>query len=366
MPEHRTPNSGAASAWEALPWSLRVATVCGLCVLVLATTAYLVGRLLLTVAPLCLAVAVSLLLTALLSPVSRLLRRLRVPNTLAALGAVLTLLGLVALAVTVVTSQVATEFDDLGATLSAGLAEIRQAVVDGPLPIDEAQLDAIVAVVRERVTQRSAELDPAEAASVTLEAVGAALLAVILLFFLLKDGSRMWAWLLRPVPQRLRTTLDEAGRAGWWALSRYIGGQVVVAAVDAIGIGVALLIIGVPLALPLALLTFLGGFVPIVGATVAGVAAALVALVANGPTDALLVIAAVIVVQQLEGNLLEPLIVGRALRLHPVPVLLAVTAGTLLGGIAGAVVAVPILAVLHRTGAVLVKRGTRQQSTGTE
>ncbi|MGC1211810.1 MAG: AI-2E family transporter [Micromonospora sp.] len=273
----------------------------------------------------------------------------------------LTLLGLVALAVTVVTNQLTTQFDDLGATLSAGLAQIRQAVVDGPLPVTEDQLDALASAVRERTMQRSAELDPADAAGSTLEAVGAALLAVVLLFFLLKDGSRMWDWLLRPVPAPLRPTIDEAGRAGWWAVSRYIGGQMVVAAVDAIGIGVALLIIGVPLAFPLALLTFLGGFVPIVGATVAGAAAALVALVANGPTDALLVIAAVVGVQQLEGNLLEPLIVGRALRLHPAPVLLAVTAGTLLGGIAGAVVAVPILAVLHRSGAVLVRHGVRQR-----
>lgn len=121
-----------------------------------------------------------------------------------------------------------------------------------------------------------------------------------------------------------------------------------VALVDAVGIGTALVLVGVPLALPLALLTFLAAFVPIVGATVAGAAAVLIAFVSNGVADALLVLVAVVVVQQVEGNLLQPLIMGRTLRLHPVVVLITVTAGILLGGIAGALVAVPVTAVGHR------------------
>jgi predicted PurR-regulated permease PerM len=123
---------------------------------------------------------------------------------------------------------------------------------------------------------------------------------------------------------------------------------VMVAAIDATGIGLALVVIGVPLVLPLTLLTFVSAFVPLIGATVAGAAAVLVALAAGGPVDALLVLAAVIAVQQAEGNLLEPLIMSRALRLHPVVVLVAVTAGGLLGGVAGALVAVPVTAVLYR------------------
>ena len=171
----------------------------------------------------------------------------------------------------------------------------------------------------------------------------------------------MWGWFLILFPERLRPAIGEAGRDGWWTLSRYIGGQVIVAAVDAIGIGAALAIIGVPLVAPLMLLTFVGGFVPIIGATAAGAAAVLVALVSNGPTDAFLVLVAVIAVQQLEGNLLEPLIVGRAIKLHPVPVLLAVTAGTLIAGIAGAVIAVPVMAVLYRSGRVLLRHRATQR-----
>lgn len=348
--------------WEAVPWLLRVTALYGLCLLVVAATAYLIGLLLLSVALLSLAVAVALLLAALLSPVSRLLRRLRVPDALAALGGVLTLLGVLTLAGVLVATQVANQFDDLSETLANGLDEVRQAIVTGPLPIGEDQLDAAVELLQQRLTDAGADVDPAATTTAAVETVGAILLALVLLFFLLKDGSRMWGWLLRLFPDRLRPPVDEAGRAGWWALSRYIGGQAVVAAVDAIGIGIALLVIGVPLVLPLALLTFLGGFVPIVGATVAGAAAVLVAFVANGPVDALLVLIAVIAVQQLEGNLLEPLIVGRALKLHPAPVLLAVTAGTLTAGIAGAVIAVPILAVLHRSGSVLLRHRAEQRS----
>ncbi|MFI6243170.1 AI-2E family transporter [Micromonospora sp. NPDC050795] len=344
-----------------MPWLLRVTALYGVCLLAVAATAYLIGRLLLAVAPLSLAVIVALLLAALLNPVSRLLRRLRVPAALAALGGVFSLLGVLTLAGLLVANQVANQFDDLGETLSSGLDEVQQTIVDGPLPVGEEQLDSAIDVLQQRLSDASADVEPAATATATLETVGAILLALVLLFFFLKDGSRMWGWLLRLFPDRLRGPVDEAGRASWWAVSRYIGGQAVVAAVDAIGIGVALLVIGVPLVLPLALLTFLGGFVPIVGATVAGAAAALVALVTNGPTDALLVLAAVIAVQQLEGNLLEPLIVGRALKLHPAPVLLAVTAGTLTAGIAGAVIAVPILAVVHRAGSVLLRNRAEQR-----
>jgi putative heme transporter len=340
------------SAWEAVPWLLRVAALYGACLVALAAAVWVIGRALLAVSALSVAVAAAVLLAALLQPVSALLRRLRVPAALAAFGGVLTLLGLIGLAVLLLVDQVANQFEDLGSTLSSGLRNVRRSIVDGPLPITEEQLDRLVELTRQQIGRTA---DPAAGASAALQSLGGALLALVLLFFLLKDGDRMWAWFLRLFPDRTRRAVDEAGRTGWWTLSRYVRGTMAVAAVDAVGIGLALLLIGVPLVGPLALLTFLGGFVPIVGATVAGAAAVLVALVANGTTDALLVLAAVIAVQQLEGNLLEPLIVGQAVKLHPAPVLLAVTGGTLLAGIAGAVVAVPIMAVLYRMGLVLLR-----------
>jgi putative heme transporter len=343
------------SAWEAVPWLLRVGGLAGLCLVAVAAAVWVVGKVFVAVSALSVAVAVAVLLAAVLQPVTNVLRGLRAPAALAALGGVLTLIGAIGLAVLLLINQVADQFADLGSTLSSGLREIRRTVVEGPLPISEQRLDDLAQATWERVRRAA---DPAAGASAALQGVGGALLAVVLLFFVLKDGTRMWGSFLRLFPERRRSTVDEAGRAGWSTLSRYVRGTMIVAAIDAVGIGIALVLIGVPLVGPLALLTFLGGFVPIIGATVAGAVATLVALVSNGPTDALLVLAAVIAVQQLEGNLLEPLIVGQAVKLHPAIVLLAVTAGTLLAGIAGAVVAVPIVAVLYRVGTVLLERGS--------
>lgn len=350
------PSAGDASrsgGWEAVPRPLRVVALYAACVIAVAVAVWIVGRLLIAVSALTVSVAIAVLLAALLHPVAAALRRLRAPAALAALGGVLTLLGLIALIVGLAVNQVADQFGDLGRTVSSGLRDIRRSLIAGPLPITEGRLDSLAEGVQQQFRRNA---DPAEGASAALESAGGALLAVVLLFFLLKDGDRMWGWFLRLFPDRTRATVDEAGRAGWWTLSRYVRGTMIIAAVDAIGIGLALLVIGVPLVGPLALLTFVGGFVPIAGATVAGAVAVLVALVANGPTDALLVLAAVIAVQQLEGNLLQPVIVGQAVQLHPAPVLLAVTAGTLLAGIAGAVVAVPVTAVLYRIGLVLLDR----------
>ncbi|WP_157756601.1 AI-2E family transporter [Plantactinospora sp. KBS50] len=338
-----------------MPWPLRVSALYSVCLVALVAAGYLLGRILTALATLSVAVAAAFLLAALLHPVNRLLRRIRLPRSLAALGGVVVLvLGLAGTA-WLVTEQVASQFADLGSTLSSGLRDVRGAISTGPIPINERQLDALVRAGR-RYLEKT-DIDPAATASSTIEGLGGALLAVVLLFFLLRDGDRIWHRFLRLFPERHRDTLVEAGEVGWSTVSRYILGQVSVAAVDAVGIGIALLVIDVPLVAPLALLTFLGGFIPIVGATVAGAAAVLVALVANGPTDALLVLVSVIAVQQLEGNLLEPVIVGRALRLHPALVLLAVAAGTLTAGIIGAIVAVPTLAVLYRSGAVLLHRG---------
>lgn len=341
------------SPWHALPWLLRLVALFSLCLVATAAAVYLLIRLLSGVTTLTVAIIAAALLAALLHPLNRRLRRWRLPRTLAALGTVLAFLSLLVAVIALVIGQVATQFENLGETLGNGLREVRQTIVSGPLPVTGEQLDGLGEGLR-RYLSRSDE-EAAASASSTFEALGGVFLAVFLLFFLLRDGDRMWRWLLAHIPDRHRAHVADAGSVGWSTLSRYVGGQVAVAAVDAIGVAIALLLIGVPLVAPLALLTFLGGFVPIVGATVAGAAAVLVALAANGPTDALLVLAAVIAVQQLEGNLLEPLIVGRALRLHPVPVLLAVTAGTLAAGILGAVIAVPTMAVLYRSGSVLVR-----------
>ena len=322
---------------------LRTAALAGACVLVIVAAVYVLVRFLMRLAPLTLAVIVALLLAALVSPVSDALRRRRLPAWFAALTGVLVLLAAVVPPLVLIGNRTAGQLPHLQERLSDGLARIRELVLHGPLPISERQMNAVVDGLVKAV--REAAPDPLGGAGAAVQGLASALLALVLLFFILKDGEGMWRWMLHAFPRRFRRPLQNAAQAGWGTLVSYVRGTVLIALVDAVGIGLALLLIGVPLALPLALLTFLAAFVPIIGATVAGAVAVLVAFVSNGLLDALLVLIAVIVVQQAEGNILQPLIMGRALRLHPVVILLTVTAGTLLAGIAGAVVATPITAV---------------------
>jgi putative heme transporter len=189
-----------------------------------------------------------------------------------------------------------------------------------------------------------------------VEVLAGIALAIVTLFFLLRDGPTIWAWCRRLFPPQARTDVERIGERAWTTIGGYLQGVSIVAAVDAVLIGLALWLLGVPLVLPLALLTFVGGFFPIVGAFTAGFAAAMVALVTNGLTTALLVIAATIVVQQLEGNVLQPLVVGGAVELHPLAVILAVAAGGILWGIAGAFLAVPLAAVVNQGATHLANR----------
>jgi predicted PurR-regulated permease PerM len=193
-------------------------------------------------------------------------------------------------------------------------------------------------------------------ASMLLQIGTAALLMLFILFFLLKQGSSMWGWFVGWVPPPHRRTTDAAGRKAWQTLTSYVRGTVAVAFVDAIGIGVAMLFLGNPLTASLTLATFIGAFIPIVGATVSGVLAVGVTLVTVGPWAAVILLGAVIAVQQLEGNLLQPLIMGHALKLNPVAIVVTVTIGTIVGGILGAIVAVPLVAVCYRVVSFLAGR----------
>ncbi|MFD6563300.1 AI-2E family transporter [Micromonospora profundi] len=331
--------------WAALPWLVRTAVLWSACLVVIVAGLYLLGRIALLLAPLAIALAATIFLTALLDPVLLRLRRLRIPAALAALLTVLLLLGILVGVGALVWNLTASQFDQLSQELTQGVDRSRD-FVTSTLPVTDAQLDRLISQAREGLSGSSP--DPVSGARTATEVFGSALLALVLLFFLLKDGRSMWHWVLSRMTGPNREVVAEAGRGGWQTLGAYSRGTMLIAAIDAIGIGLALVVLRVPLALPLALITFLGGFVPIIGATVAGAVAVLVALAANGPTTALLTLAAVIAVQQIEGNLLEPLVMKRQVRLHPAVILVAVTAGTLIAGIAGAFVSVPITAVLWR------------------
>ncbi|MER7473934.1 AI-2E family transporter [Micromonospora sp. NPDC000018] len=331
--------------WAALPWLVRSAVVWSACLVVVVAALYLLGKIAVLLAPLAIALAATVFLTALLDPVQLALRRLRLPASLAALLTVLLLLGVLFGVGALVWNLTASQFSELSQELSQGLQRTRE-FVTSTLPVNDQQLDRLLDQVRQGLGQGT--VDPVSGARTAAEVLGSALLALVLLFFLLKDGRSMWRWVLSRMTGPNRSVTAEAGRVGWRTLGAYSRGTMMIAAIDAIGIGLALVLLRVPLAFPLALITFFGGFIPIIGATVAGAVAVLVALAAKGPVTALLVLAAVIAVQQIEGNLLEPLIMKRQVRLHPAVILVAVTAGTLIAGIAGAFVSVPITAVVWR------------------
>lgn len=341
---------GTGPAGPGVPPGLTTGALVCACALVVAAAVFVTGWFLVLIAPVTMAIVAALLLTALVEPVTALLGKIRFPRWAAALATVLLLVGVLALPVVLVGRRVGGQFSDLGQRLGEGVTRLRQAAID-TLPVGSAQVDGWWRQTQDAAV--SALPAPAAGAMAAVEVLGAAALALVLLFFFLYDGPAMWRWALRLAPERSRARIGRAARAAWDALTGYVRGTIVIAAVDAAGIGLALLLLGVPLALPLTLLTFIAAFVPIVGATVAGAAAVLVALIANGPADALLVLAAVIVVQQAEGNLLEPLVMGNAVRLHPAVILIAVSIGTVLAGVAGAVVAVPLTAVAYRTASEL-------------
>lgn len=243
-------------------------------------------------------------------------------------------------------SAVRSQWSELYAQAQEGFLQVVAWVNTLPFAPNQAQIDEWIASVTDFFT--SAQFGSGAVAGVGAVAnfVTGFVLMVVVLFFFLKDGPQIWSFLTRPFEGEWYARVQRAGAKSVDTFGAYVRGTAAVAAVDAIGIGIGLFVLGVPLAFPLTILVFLLAFIPIVGATVAGILASLVALVANGPIVAIIVIAIVVVVNQLEGNLLQPILMGRALKLHSLVVLIALAIGTVLGGILGAILAAPFAAVV--------------------
>jgi predicted PurR-regulated permease PerM len=294
-------------------------------------------------------VAVALLLAALLSPAVHRLQTHSVPRGLAT---ALVMTGGLALLGGVLTFVVITFIRGvpaLAAQLSTSVTTVVAWLINGPLQLSTAQLSGVQAQVLATLSaNQSAITAGALTTAATIgEILTETLLVLFTLIFFLHGGPGVWQFLLGVVPNDVRTRVDVAGRRGIAALVSYVRATAVVAVVDAIAIGIGLGVLGVPLAVPLAALVFLGAFVPIIGAVIGGGVAVLVALVANGPVAALIVLGIIVAVMQLEGHVLQPLLLGRAVKLHPLAVVLAIATGLVVAGIAGALFAVPLLAVLN-------------------
>ena len=320
-------------------WSLRLILVS----LGAAGLGWLAGQLWSIVFP----VVLALLLASVLWGPTAWLRQRGAPPALAAtaalLGSLVILVGVLVLLAPSVTRQIG----DIAAQAAAGLQRLQEYVTGPPLNLNEAQVGSAVQAVNAQLQASASQI-----AAGVWTGVGAvasvlvtAALAVVLAFYFVKDGPKFLPWLSGVVGASAGRHLGVVLTRAWETLGSFIRGQAAVGLVDAVLIGLGLLVLGVPLALPLAVLTFFGGFVPIIGALVVGALSVLVALVSNGVTTAVIVAVIVIAVQQIEGNVLQPMLQGRGLRLHPAVVLLAVTAGSALYGVAGAFLSVPVVAV---------------------
>jgi predicted PurR-regulated permease PerM len=306
---------------------------------------------------------IALIVAAAAAPVMRFLKKKLsdvLATTVTLVGGLLIFGGIITLIVFAVQDQYST----LVSSATDGIEQLQEFITNGPLPVDQQMIDDGFAAVGDFLTSSQFGTGAIAGVSVAGELITGAVLAIVILFFFLKDGSKIWAFFLSPLRGERHARGIRIGDTAVKVLGGYVRGTATIAFVDAAAIGIGLLVLGVPLALPLAVLVFLGAFIPIVGATATGVLAALVALVANGWVVALIVLIIVVLVNQLEGNFLQPVVMANSLKLHPLVILIALTAGTILAGIVGAVLAVPIAAVAWAIAKVWNPPATKPALTG--
>jgi len=306
---------------------------------------------------------IAMLVAALLLPVVSALHRIGVPQVLAALVTLLAALAVLVGLVTLVGTQAASGFSDLSDSAVQGVGQVETWLKDGPLNLSTTAISGYVTQAQDAVTSHRDTIvsGAVGVASTAGHLVAGFFIAMFASFFYLLEGRRIWSWLLRLLPAPAQRPLDHAARQSWVTLTHYMRATIIVALVDGAGVAIGAAILQVPLAVPLGLVVFLGAFIPIVGAVLAGTVAVLVALVAHGPVTALVMLLVVILVQQVESHGLQPFLMGRAVAVHPLAVILAVASGATVFGIVGALFAVPLVAVL-KTGVSALARGDDEQT----
>jgi predicted PurR-regulated permease PerM len=331
-----------------VPWGVDLAAAWAWRFLVIAAAGYLIARVLGFFAVITLPLVVALLIAALVTPVVAGLHRIGVPRRVAAALVVVGGIAFVALLLTFAGQQVAQGASDLADQVVEGLEEVRNWLQTGPLNATDSQINDVIQSAQDAIARQSQEGGALSRVTEFGTAVGHVVAGFFIVlfatFFFLADGDRIWAWLVRLSPRAAREHVDGSGRVAWVSLTQFVRATVIVAATDAIGIMIVAAVLQVPFVMAIGVLVFLGAFVPMVGATIAGIVAILVALVAQGPITALFMLGGVIAVQQLEGHVLQPFLMGRFVSLHPLGVIVAIGCGVLVAGIAGALVAVPLAA----------------------
>jgi predicted PurR-regulated permease PerM len=344
--DHQSTSSGDDAE---VPHSLRIAAAWSWRLIVVGLIGWALLRFIGIISIVVVPLSIALLLSALLGPAVRWLLHLRLPRSLATFLVLICGLAAVAGTLTLVINQFVDGVPQLTNNASAGIRQIQDWARNGPLHLSDAQVDAAIDTAQNWINSNTSSLTATgfATAATLFEVLTGALLVLFATFFFLRDGRKIWRFIVRLFPVNARWSVSDAGEASWATLGAYVRATVLVAFIDAVGIGLALLILRVPFPFPLAALVFLGAFIPIVGASVSGAVAVLVALVDKGWVIALIVLGAVIFVQQLEGHVLQPLIMGRAVAIHPLVVIIGIASGVVLAGIIGALIAVPLIAVLN-------------------
>ena len=351
-----SPDTADDAAHE-LPLGIRVAAAWSwrliLIGLALAGFLWLIVQVRIIVIPL----LVAILLTALLAPVVHWFERQGAPRWLGVVTALALFGAAVWILVTLITTQLRNGFEDVARRSEEVWWEALH-WAEATFGISAREIETFTGQIWKTIEGHQSEIwsGALGVATTAGQLIAGTLLAVFSLIFMLIDGKRIWFWVVGFLPAKAHAPVDAAGRAGWISVGQYVRVQIFVAFVDAVGIGAGAALLGVPLAIPIAILVFLGSFIPFLGAITTGALAAFIALVYNGPVNALIMLGVVILVNQIEGHVLQPLVMGSAVKVHPLGVVLAVSTGALLAGIPGALFAVPIAASANSIVNTLVHR----------
>ena len=348
MTTHGEDAGTAAIPRSHLPYPVVLAAAWAACLLLIAGGGWIlgqaIGRLSVILAPLAIAVLLAAMLRPLVDRVPR-----WVPRALAALVVVLGVLALVVGALSLVTTQLATGVPEMREKLGSGVDTALQWLEDGPLHLTADRLQEAVAQVRAWIESHSEAVaaGAVQFGHTAVDAVAGLLICLVALFFFLYQGEKLWAFFVGWFPRASRLNVDRALRQGWGSLGAYTRTQLTVAAINATGVGLGALVLRVPFVIPIVVVVFLASFVPIVGTLVAGLIPTALALVDRGPVIAIAMLAIVLVVHQVESHLLQPVLMGHAVALHPLAVIVVVASGTYLFGVVGALFAVPVTAMVN-------------------
>lgn len=351
-----------------VPYVLRFAAAWSWRLLVVLAAVYVMLRLFDLLSVVLVPVILGLLLAAVASPMVDRVTEVGLPRGLATALVVVTGLVVLVFLVTVVTQQFSSGFAELRASFDDSLVQLEKYLAD--LGLSRGQVRDAFDRVREAVSTGSGGSLGGTVVSVTTTAghvVAGLFITLFATIFLTYDGRGIWAWLVGLFPSRAQARVQGSGERAWAVLTAYVRATVVIAAVDAAGIVLVALVLGLPLVVPIGVLVFLGAFIPVVGATISGIAAVAVALVSEGPVSALVMLGGVVAVQQLEGHVLQPFLMGRVVRVHPLAVVVVIAIGGLVAGIFGALIAVPLTAIINTVGRHLAReRRTRLAGAAVE